>query len=118
MVERNNGTTAVLICQVLTGDCSCLAQGSPDDHYSNRRGTNCSRALDAAMAWAKDFAGGRWQDKKPGATVTYTKLDGSTGRATVQRWIETTIIATDETTGQEVCFDHSDHQQWVPKKCG
>jgi hypothetical protein len=51
MDEKPDGLAAVLICQVLTGNCTCLPQGSPDEHYANRPKTDCARASCAAVAW-------------------------------------------------------------------
>ena len=47
-VKRNNkeaGKLACELCRLWSGDCTCLPQGSPDEHYGGIPGTVCHKAM-------------------------------------------------------------------------
>lgn len=51
ITDHSDGAIAVEICQAITGGCTCLPQGSPDEHYVIHQSTNCAAAMRAALAW-------------------------------------------------------------------
>ena len=51
-------------------------------------------------------------NRGPGDTVEYISLNNERRIAIVQRWVETTIIAIDTKSNEEVVFDQFDHIQW------
>lgn len=50
-----------------------------------------------------------------GDIVNYKSIAGPIRQALIERYVESTIIAKDIKTTNEVVFDCSDFKQWMPK---
>ncbi len=48
----------------------------------------------------------------PGDVVEYIAFDATIKTAMVIHWVETTIVAVDTTSNEQVAFDQCDHIQW------